>query len=251
MTTAKQKRDAATRAAESTAPAIRATAEGFSDAGMTSAQTQAALRFGDVPDTVKAGAKPAQQPAKVYIVEAEHWSTPGRKLSAHSTKGMADARALVIVRDMLAEIKFPPQDGGWQSELDRLKQTLNGDHDVAPYDLPWVTVTAVECDLGNPEEEAPTRAGLLAAADAVDAYHGKAPQGRLPWPPESIAVPFALAVKMSRALAAAASFMSGFENDETQEEPIDDDLKDIREAGDELDALLPEVETAPTATTPA
>lgn len=65
----------------------------------------------------------------VYVVNAEHWTVPGRKMHAYPTGDTADTGALFWVNELRAEAGMSPApaDASWSSALDELHEKLDAD----------------------------------------------------------------------------------------------------------------------------
>jgi hypothetical protein len=62
----------------------------------------------------------------VFIVQGEHYSVPGRPTSTHSTRELADARALELINIILWDLALPLA-SDWREGLGRIKELPSGD----------------------------------------------------------------------------------------------------------------------------
>jgi hypothetical protein len=83
---------------------------------------------------------------RIFVVQGEHWSVPGKPMTAHATMGLAQREANKLVNIMLADAKLPTitedaSDEERDSALERVREdSINGGTDC---DV-WITPLDVE-----------------------------------------------------------------------------------------------------------
>jgi len=85
-------------------------------------------------------------PPTVYIVQGDHWSTPGRPMFVLPTEELANAKAAELVNGMLEELELSPcwPDTDWKEGLARVKAEVQASYGEADAVEVWIDEKAVQ-----------------------------------------------------------------------------------------------------------